>query len=313
MNNSPLVSIIIPVYNGSNYMREAIDSALNQTYDNIEVLVINDGSTDETESIALSYGDKIRYYKKENGGVSTALNYGLKMMKGDFFSWLSHDDKYLPEKIETQVKKYLELNDKKVIVKSHSCNIDCDSNIVAGNKKEYKNVNLSEKDSINLLLSNGSLGGCNLLIPKEVFDKCGGFNEKLRYIQDFDMWLRILTVGFHIYEIAEIDVCNRIHNGQLTQTGRKLFRDESMQISENIINKLSAIDSESNKYIFTYLLYNAKQGNREIVNKYLHDRSSKKFVSTNNRISISVMKFYGLIRPFIRRVLYRLIINVKTN
>ena len=90
----PLVSIVIPVYNGSNFVREAIDSALAQTYDNVEIIVVNDGSTDEgkTREIALSYGDKIRYFEKPNGGVSSALNMGISNMQGQYFSWLSHDD-----------------------------------------------------------------------------------------------------------------------------------------------------------------------------------------------------------------------------
>ncbi|MDR1982842.1 MAG: glycosyltransferase family 2 protein [Holosporaceae bacterium] len=91
---NPLVSMVTPVYNGSNYMREAIDSALAQTYKNIEIIVVNDGSTDNTEDIALSYGDKIRYFKKENGGVASALNLAIENMKGKYFSWLSHDDAY---------------------------------------------------------------------------------------------------------------------------------------------------------------------------------------------------------------------------
>ena len=101
----PLVSIVIPVYNGANYMREAIDSALAQTYSNIEIIVVNDGSNDggATRDIALSYGDKIRYFEKENGGVSTALNLGIKNMRGKYFSWLSHDDVYLPEKIQVEI------------------------------------------------------------------------------------------------------------------------------------------------------------------------------------------------------------------
>ena len=105
---NPLVSIVIPVYNGANFLAEAIDSALAQTYRNLEVIVVNDGSTDggATERIACSYGDKIRYFSKPNGGVSSALNLGIEKMKGEYFSWLSHDDLYAPDKIENQVNQY---------------------------------------------------------------------------------------------------------------------------------------------------------------------------------------------------------------
>ena len=115
---NPLVSIIIPVYNGSNYLREAIDSVLAQTYRNIEILVINDGSNDNgsTREIALSYGDQIRYFEKENGGVASALNKGLKEATGDYLSWLSHDDVYLPEKVAKEMEKLLALPDKNAVV-----------------------------------------------------------------------------------------------------------------------------------------------------------------------------------------------------
>lgn len=90
----PLFSVIIPVYNGSNYLSQAIDSVLEQTYQNIELIVVNDGSTDnfETRNISLSYGNKIRYFEKDNGGVSSALNFGISKMLGKYFCWLSHDD-----------------------------------------------------------------------------------------------------------------------------------------------------------------------------------------------------------------------------
>ena len=106
MKSNPKVSIIIPVYKGKDFMREAIDSALAQTYKNIEIIVVNDGSDDNgvTKKIAESYGNKIRYFEKENGGVSTALNLAIDNMTGDYFSWLSHDDRYYPNKIESQIK-----------------------------------------------------------------------------------------------------------------------------------------------------------------------------------------------------------------
>ena len=87
----PLVSIIIPVYNGSDFLRQAVNSALGQTYTNIEVIIVNDGSNDngKTEEVALSYGKRVRYLCKENGGVASALNFGISQMKGEYFSWLS--------------------------------------------------------------------------------------------------------------------------------------------------------------------------------------------------------------------------------
>jgi len=105
MTIKPVISIIIPVYNGANYLGDAIDSALEQSDKHFEIIVVNDGSTDggKTESIAKSYGNKIRYYKKKNGRVASALNYGIKRMKGDWFAWLSHDDIYLPNKVKDEL------------------------------------------------------------------------------------------------------------------------------------------------------------------------------------------------------------------
>src|SRR5206468_12898184 len=92
-------------FNGSNYLSQAIDSALAQTYKNIEVVVVNDGSNDggTTEGIAHSYGERIRYFAKPNGGCSSALNRAVQVSRGSYISWLSHDDLLAPTKIERQV------------------------------------------------------------------------------------------------------------------------------------------------------------------------------------------------------------------
>jgi len=86
---TPKVSIIVPVYNGSKYIRAAIDSALSQTYRNFELIVIDDGSVDDTRQIVESYGDRLQYFWKPNGGVASALNLGIEKMSGAYFSWLS--------------------------------------------------------------------------------------------------------------------------------------------------------------------------------------------------------------------------------
>ena len=156
---NPKVSIVIPVYNGSNYMKEAIDSALAQTYKNIEIIVVNDGSKDEgkTREIALSYGDKIQYYEKENGGVSTALNLGIEKMTGDYFSWLSHDDVYYPNKIEDQINFLKDSDNKEVIVYSNYIYIDVDSKLLSYYK--IKKYLASDSFLIHLFLMS-DINGC---------------------------------------------------------------------------------------------------------------------------------------------------------
>jgi len=211
MQHNPLVSIIIPVYNGTNYLREAIDSALAQTYSDIEILVINDGSDDNggTEEIALSYGDRIRYFSKPNGGVASALNLGIKNMKGDYFAWLSHDDIYYPTKIEQHIEFLKALSDKNTITHCAANTIDIHNNII--NESLVPSQYLKNKY---LTILSTSIGGCSLLIPYKCFDIAGRFNENLRTTQDVEMWLRIAKAGFSFAYIPEILYGSRLHPEQ---------------------------------------------------------------------------------------------------
>ena len=184
----PKVSIVIPVYNGEKYLEEAIESALKQTYKNIEIIVVNDGSIDNTEKICEKYISKIKYYKKENGGVASALNLALKKMSGDFFSWLSHDDIYLPDKIEKEVNYIIKNNlSYDSILYSDYLLIDELNNIIGLGKKDH-NI-LKNKPEYSLL--RGAVNGITLLVPKKAFDDFGFFDTSLKCTQDYDMWLKM--------------------------------------------------------------------------------------------------------------------------
>jgi glycosyltransferase involved in cell wall biosynthesis len=190
VDTSPKVSIIIPVYNGSNYLDESIKSALAQTYQNLEVIVVNDGSTDmgATEKVAQAFGDKIRYFHKKNGGVASALNFGVQKMTGSYFSWLSHDDLYEKTKIEDQVRMAVSLQSDNTI-------IACNARVLfeSGVKKSGPiNKNVFKYFDIFLAVSAGvGLNGCSLLIPKKAFIESGGFNSDLPVTQDYDLWFRL--------------------------------------------------------------------------------------------------------------------------
>lgn len=240
----PLVSIIIPVYNGSNFLSYAIDSALNQTYKNIEIIVVNDGSTDEGKSkeIALKYGKKIRYYEKENGGVSTALNYGIKKMKGEYFAWLSHDDLIEPTHIEKLVEYVSIKGNEKTIPYSAFKVIDEFGTIKV---KETISAQLHCFDYKTSVLENeftllkGEINGGSVLIPKEAFAKHGLFAEEQRITQERDMWARLITEYKFIsipYETAML----REHSKRVTHVNPriKIETDEkNLEIIKNASDK----------------------------------------------------------------------------
>lgn len=208
----PLVSIIIPVYNGSNFLGEAIESALRQTYKKIEVIVVNDGSTDHglTAKIAEKYLDKIIYLEKANGGVATALNFGIQYMKGGFFSWLSHDDLYLPNKIADQVRclAALPAPARSIIYGDYA--------FFENDPSQAVSINLGSRypDEFRLYITReNTLHGCTLLIPRNALVREGGFNPTLLTTQDYDLWFR-MAKRYKFFHLSSIGVLSRRHVAQ---------------------------------------------------------------------------------------------------
>lgn len=314
--NSPLVSIVIPVYNGSNYMREAIDSALAQTYENIEVIVVNDGSRDDgaTELIAKEYGNRIRYIYKENGGVSSALNTGIQNMRGEYFSWLSHDDVYTPDKIEKSVSALSEVQGEASVVYCSYVNIDKDSKLMTPfpDTSGKKSTLVSWKQMLFDVFSSKSIHGCALLIKKTVFDNVGFFDEDLRYCQDTVMWIRIFAAGYDVVLLPDACVLGRIHGSQLTQTGSAMFRSDCEKISVSVIPLLSKISTPEDNFLLAYMKYNAKHGNRTVVKKASAEAKKRELFSFQDRAEVALLSGYGIIRPFIRTAYYAVFRKVKT-
>lgn len=212
----PKVSIIIPVYNGEEYISLAIDSALNQTYSNLEIIVVNDGSKDNTDNICKSYGNKIKYINKENGGVSTALNEGIRNMTGDYFSWLSHDDLYYSNKVEEEVDYLIKnkLLGTKTIVYSDYSIINEYGELSTDIEMNSKYLNRNSAYPILF----GSINGLTPLVPKEAFDKVGYFNEKLRCVQDNKLWFDMYKKGYKFIHIPQVLASTRVHSKQVTNT-----------------------------------------------------------------------------------------------
>lgn len=238
-NFTPKVSIVIPVYNGANFLGEAIESAIAQTYANLEIIVVNDGSTDdgETESIAKAYGEKIVYYSKKNGGVASALNYGIEKMTGQFFSWLSHDDLYVHTKVEDQVRYLLSFPQKD--------NIAIASNSIAlyeNGLKKHERIEARIFDNyFDIFLATSSkvgLNGCSLLLPRDVLQSVGGFNVRLPVTQDYDLWYRLKDIcRFKL--LPKSLVIYRHHDKQDSAQKVRMCLREGDLLRAGILRKLS--------------------------------------------------------------------------
>jgi len=243
-NFNPRVSIVIPVYNGSKYLGEAIDSALAQTYKNIEIIVSNDGSNDNgaTDRVARSYGDKIIYLNKaKNGGASTALNAAIKIMTGKYFSWLSHDDMYYPNKIQRQIEELAKLKNKNTIMMSDLDGInEKRKKIYQTNYKNHiKEYPLREKSFIHPVVYNQT-HGCTLLIPKTCFKEVGLFDIGERVAQDFEYFYRIFQKYPHKL-VSEVLVTARDTSNRM---GRRAKPRASIEYSRLYIKMLESVSDE---------------------------------------------------------------------
>ena len=269
---NPLVSIIIPAYNASNYLSMAIDSALNQTYKNIEIIVVNDGSKDngKTKKVALSYGDKISYYEKENGGVSTALNYGIKKMKGDYFAWLSHDDLIEPKHIENLIEFLAYHPKEKIIPFAAYKMIDENGDLLINGTiiahlhcHDYKMSVVNNEYSLLM----GEINGGSVLIPREAFKKHGYFNEDLRVAQERDMWSRLIK-EYHFINIPYDTAMIRMHSKQVSNTNKNVKKEtdeKNMEIINGLSNDVVLSLERNERDLYRKLSYFYKlNGNKEM-------------------------------------------------
>jgi glycosyltransferase involved in cell wall biosynthesis len=215
-----LISVIIPVYNGEDFLGAAIDSVLGQSIDDYELLVVDDGSTDSSPSIAKSFGERLTYLRKENGGVASALNHGISKAEGKYIAWLSHDDLFLPNKLERQLKF---MRGKK---RFKACYTDYHIIDPAGEiTKTVETPWYPRQKAIRALFARMYINGSSMLIDRTVFDHVGLFNEDRKYSQDADMWFRILH-RFEIGRVPEVLLLWRSHPGQGSRNRETFVADE---------------------------------------------------------------------------------------
>ena len=226
----PYVSVIIPVYNGGDYLNDAIVSVLNQTYHNYEIIVVDDGSADNTWEIIESYGDKIRGFHKENGGVSTALNYAIEVMRGKWFAWLSHDDIWLPNKLEMQVA-WMRVHPNCGMYYSGSGAFDSFGERIS---RHVSGIWYPKGKDLRKMIRSNSVSGITVLVNNECFTSVGRFNEEYRCVQDLDMWFRIAR-KYDISCLHEPLAMIRVHPNQTGVRSSSRCRNEYISWTMKIL------------------------------------------------------------------------------
>jgi glycosyltransferase involved in cell wall biosynthesis len=252
-----MVSVIIPTFNYSHYLSETLNSVKNQSYKNLECIVIDDGSTDNTKEIfntAAGDDNRFKYFYQQNRGISSARNSGLKHAIGDYIQFLDSDDLIEPDKIKSQVEIF-EINTNFDIVYSNFKFFD-DKNYgnfrasLKGDKSDnwMPKFSTSGKEIVNCLSKINFLVVNSPLIRKRTVDKIGFFNERMKGLEDRDFWMRcaISKSYFHYHEGQNDLALVRTHGDSLStkkkvmNNGYFLFLIQCISNKElNIISKFS--------------------------------------------------------------------------
>jgi glycosyltransferase involved in cell wall biosynthesis len=217
-SRNPLVSVIIPVFNGERYLRQAIESVVTQSYQNIEVVIVDDGSFDSNFVSQLA-GDlrdpRVKLLRKPNLGVASALNFGIFNSHGEFVSWLSHDDVFFPDKIARQIDTYFTLKNSKLVLCSNWIEIDSDGTPI-GKSRIFKIE--SQVFLLDYLFENQLIHGSSFFAHNSIFKNVGFFDESLRFTQDYDYWFRLILSGYQFYVDSQPLILSRTHPEQDSKT-----------------------------------------------------------------------------------------------
>lgn len=233
----PKVSITLPCYNGEAYIGEAIESILNQTHPNFELVIVNDGSTDNTKKVIQQYlyDNRIKFIEsKNNKGLSEARNKTIEESTGEYIGFIDCDDRWLPDKLEKQLK-YLENNEDVDFVHSDVYHIDSTGKIIGQRKNKVPHDNATKKEFLKRLFLGNFIIQITVLARRKSFEKAGLFDPKLKVSPDYDMWLRIakeFNTGYIEAPLAK----KRYHENNLSGNYTQMFKDWQIILSKTINN-----------------------------------------------------------------------------
>lgn len=235
------VSIIIPVYNAEKFLEETLLSAINQTYQDTEIIAVYDGYPDNSMQILQKYSNKIKIITKESGSASSALNVGIKISSGDWIKRLDADDVLYPIAIEELIKSSKNLKDNKnTILYSNYDIIDSNGKMIEHHlEQDYKDLLPFD---FNVMLLDHMIGlPSTSLIHKSTIRDYGMFDEKINF-EDYELWVRYcLLHNCRLHLVSKTLAKHRIHPGQITKFRAKHSLQQTNQIRTSVLEKLEPL------------------------------------------------------------------------
>ena len=220
--NTPLVSVVIPTYNYGRFVCTAVDSALSQTFQPLEVIVVDDGSTDDTRERLSQYGDHIRYIYQVNKHLSAARTTGIRAARGEFIALLDSDDLWAPEKLARQVALLLQYPELGAVGTEKFC-IDINGNRLPDMDATDGGVEFVEL-SLRDFLEFSPLCPSATMMRRRCFDEVGCFDETLRSVEDMEMWLRV-RARYPVFKLTAKLTGFRVHPTSMSTMAESMFRN----------------------------------------------------------------------------------------
>ncbi len=250
----PDVSVIMSVYNGANYIAQAIQSVLDQTYHNFELIIVDDGSTDNTSQIVSSFDNhSIRYIYQQNQGQSSARNTGIQIAQGKYICFIDHDDIFLKDKLQLQVT-LLDTHPQVGLVYGWADVIDS-----SGHSTRDTLTATYEGDVLRTLLRHNFIRSPSLVMcRREVFDKVGIFDRQLPPCEDYDMWIRIAYAGYEVACVQSLITQYRVHTTNASSNIKKSISKDIEVLTKFYSNPSLEADIVAYKpvvYGYTYLIF----------------------------------------------------------
>lgn len=215
----PLVSVVIPTYNSAHYVTAAVDSVLQQSFTDFEVLVIDDGSTDDTRAVLSRYGAPVRYHVQPNGGVSVARNRGIAESTGRYVAFLDADDTWYPQKLERQLDAMTRSPGFGLCYTGFRFVDDSMRPLRDFHPRQFENA-------LEGMLFEGNIVSsvCTVLVERALFEDVGGFDPELSQCADWDMWVRVAR-RTQFLALDELLVTYRQHASNMSRSALLLERD----------------------------------------------------------------------------------------